>query len=104
VDLGEELREDLLEYYRKKLIESGGFRFGEEELKYMSIIAGLQRNMQALGAFSYLSLTKGKKQFEQYIPLGLKHLKEGLMKLKAFRHKFEPLTHLEEIVIERGGS
>jgi len=40
----------------------------------------LSRNLQILGAFSYLSRVKGKKDFEQYIPSALITLKERLTK------------------------
>jgi aminoglycoside/choline kinase family phosphotransferase len=46
------------------------------------ITAGLQRNMQALGAYAYLGLTVGKKQFLNFIPRGLKLLNEGLQNLR----------------------
>jgi aminoglycoside/choline kinase family phosphotransferase len=51
----------------------------------------LTRNLQILGAFGYLSRTKGKKWFEQYIPTAIRSLKHhidildasGMPKLKA---------------------
>lgn len=41
-------------------------------------LTGLQRNMQALGAFANLLLNKNKIHFQQHIPRGLKLLKSGL--------------------------
>ena len=38
----------------------------------------LTRNLQILGAFSYLSKVKGKKQFERYIPAAVRSLKSNL--------------------------
>ena len=40
----------------------------------------LTRNLQVLGAFGYLSQTKGKKQFEAYIPAAVKSLHRLLTK------------------------
>ncbi|MDP8240245.1 MAG: phosphotransferase [Candidatus Hatepunaea meridiana] len=36
----------------------------------------LQRTLQAISAYAFLSKEQGKKQYEQYIPRGLKHLEE----------------------------
>ena len=33
------------------------------------------RNLQVLGAYSFLSIKQGKKYFEKYIPVALKTLK-----------------------------
>ena len=38
----------------------------------------LTRNLQILGAFSYLSKVKGKKHFERYIPAAVRALKSNL--------------------------
>jgi hypothetical protein len=38
----------------------------------------LTRNLQILGAFSYLSKVKGKKQFERYIPAAVRSLRSNL--------------------------
>ncbi|MFC1522976.1 hypothetical protein ACFL6Y_11265, partial [Elusimicrobiota bacterium] len=61
------------------------------------ILSGLQRNMQALGAFSFLSMVKGKGQFRQYIPLCLDHLREGLQDLSRLSRHSNPLKRLEKI-------
>ncbi|UCG91049.1 MAG: phosphotransferase [candidate division WOR-3 bacterium] len=53
-------------------------------------LSGLQRNMQALGAFAYLSLKKKKNHFRQHIPRGLQLLQSGL--------KNAPFQHLSKIV------
>ncbi|HDZ62325.1 MAG TPA: hypothetical protein ENH40_04175 [Nitrospirae bacterium] len=38
----------------------------------------LQRHMQALGAYGFLSRVKGKKHFLKFIPEGLRLLKEDM--------------------------
>lgn len=45
--------------------------------KYFLYIA-VMRNLQVLGAYSFLSMNQGKKYFEKYIPIALKSLK-GLL-------------------------
>ncbi len=81
VDLSAKLRGELREYYRARLASRGGPDLSAHQLRSMATVAGLQRNMQALGAFGYLSLVKGKSHFQRHIPLGLKHLAEGLAEL-----------------------
>lgn len=43
--------------------------------------AGVQRLMQALGAYGFLGLVKGKKHFLKHIPRGAEHLLEALQQL-----------------------
>ena len=38
------------------------------------LLCGLQRHMQALGAYGFLSMIKGKESFLDYIPSALRHL------------------------------
>ncbi len=49
------------------------------------LIASLQRIMQALGAYCFLSKKKGIKSFEQYIEPGAKRLKEVINLRKTLR-------------------
>jgi len=94
--LEDNLREQLLEYYIGKMIEfyniikdnetnprvpplakggKGGF-FNKIEFKEILLPCRLQRHMQALGAYGFLSKIKGKKYFMKHIPEGLRLLKE----------------------------
>jgi NDP-sugar pyrophosphorylase family protein/aminoglycoside/choline kinase family phosphotransferase len=82
--LDDALRERLLDYYIKNMknpsqspFTKGGIReITEEEFKKMLLPCRLQRHMQALGAYGFLSLTKGKKYFLKYVPEGLRLLKQ----------------------------
>lgn len=47
-------------------------------------LTGLQRNMQALGAFAFLSMNKGKTIFLQYIPAAFSYLKDALDRFSEF--------------------
>ncbi len=78
VDLGGDLRRELMERHRRGLAAAGGPAFPPGEAQAMAVATGLQRNMQALGAFAFLSREKGKTGFRAFIPLGLRHLAEGL--------------------------
>lgn len=42
------------------------------------VLAGLQRSMQALGAYGFLSRIRGKTEFRRWIPAGLRQLRAGL--------------------------
>jgi NDP-sugar pyrophosphorylase family protein/aminoglycoside/choline kinase family phosphotransferase len=83
VDLGSDLLKNLRDYYRQRLERAGGPSLSADQLERMATIAGLQRNMQALGAFAYLSLVKRKKTFRGHVPLGLRHLAAGLDELRT---------------------
>lgn len=69
-----EIRNNLINYYlekiEKKQIKNYDTKLFIESLNYCR----LQRHMQALGAYSFLSLTKGKKYFLKYIKNGLNFL------------------------------
>lgn len=80
VDLGEKAKIDLLNYYGQ----------GRSSANFLEIYnyCAIQRLMQALGAYVFLGLKKGKREFLQYIPNGIRKLKlalenqEGLNGLK----------------------
>jgi aminoglycoside/choline kinase family phosphotransferase len=55
----------------------GGF-FNEKEFRETISPCRLQRHMQALGAYGFLSRVKGKKYFLKYVPEGLRLLKEDI--------------------------
>jgi hypothetical protein len=62
--LNEDLRERLLDYYIQGMIERSGGKFIEEDFRKTLLTCRLQRHMQALGAYGFLSSVKGKKYFE----------------------------------------
>ncbi len=81
--LEDEVRERLLDYYIHKIISLNP-HFGkgepweilENEFRETLLPCRLQRHMQALGAYGFLSVVKGKKYFLKYVPEGLRLLKE----------------------------
>jgi NDP-sugar pyrophosphorylase family protein/aminoglycoside/choline kinase family phosphotransferase len=82
--LQDDLRERLLNYYIKHITNlpqshftKGGVRgINENEFRETLLPCRLQRHMQALGAYGFLSKIKGKKYFLKYVLEGLKLLKE----------------------------
>ena len=60
------------------------------------VLAGLQRSLQALGAYGYLARIRGKAEFRRFIPAGLRQLRAGLM--DTAEAGGPPLPRLEEIV------
>jgi aminoglycoside/choline kinase family phosphotransferase len=85
VELSETERAELLAYYRKQQIENG--RRSDSDFEETLRLCAMQRLMQALGAYGFLGLVKGHKQFLQYIPAAMKSLRatvsglDGLQKL-----------------------
>jgi aminoglycoside/choline kinase family phosphotransferase len=60
----------------------------------------LTRNLQILGAFGYLSRTKGKKYFEKYIPRAIETLMHTLYGFES--NEFPELTStIENIYLKR---
>jgi len=70
------LREDLLSFYISLRKEDKNF--SEGDFRKTLLPCRLQRHMQALGAYGFLSRIKGKKYFLKHIPEGLRLLKEDM--------------------------
>lgn len=71
--LKNDMRERLLEYYSGEMVKH------HRPIPLESIIlCRLQRHMQALGAYGFLSAVKGKRYFLKHIPEGLRLLKEDI--------------------------
>lgn len=93
VDISREMRASLVRYFFEKFRERRGceiLSFSPEDAarppEYFTVTAGLQRNMQALGAYTFLSLKKNKMKYQQYIPLAFKYLMEGLEEFRAIEN------------------
>lgn len=78
----------LIDYYLHCL-KKKGVEIEKNTFLHVYHLSGLQRNMQALGAFAHLSLNKKKIYFSQYIPRGLRLLISGLKNTK-----FQTLYHI----------
>ena len=81
--LDDGMREHLVGYYidqMKRLNASSahGDQFEEKIFRESLLTCRLQRHMQALGAYGFLSSIKGKKYFLRYVPEGLRLLKEDI--------------------------
>ncbi len=69
--LDDAMRQRLLEYYVDAIAQRSGKAFIEG-----LVVCRLQRHMQALGAYAFLSLEKGKRHFRKFIPEGFRLLQE----------------------------
>ena len=89
--LEDELRDRLLYYYIKRItnppqspFSKGGLRgITENEFRQTLLPCQLQRHMQALGAYGFLSIVKGKKYFLKYVPEGLRAADRLVKRQKA---------------------
>jgi aminoglycoside/choline kinase family phosphotransferase len=72
--LDDDMRERLLEYYLEQMKN----KLNENDFFESLPICRLQRHMQALGAYGFLSMTKGKRYFLKHISEGLRLLKEDI--------------------------
>ncbi len=62
-------------------------RYGIDRQRFLAGYAfcAITRNLQALGAFAFLSRSKGKTAFEAYIPTAVKRLQENLNHLPSLK-------------------
>jgi aminoglycoside/choline kinase family phosphotransferase len=89
--LDDGVREQLIEYYVREMKKHSGGKFNEKTFTESLIPCRLQRHMQALGAYGFLSAAKGKKYFLKHVPEALRLLKEEAAAVKA---DFPELNHL----------
>ena len=80
--LKDEMRVCLLDYYIDQMKARYSAKFDEDIFKSSLVLYRLQRHMQALGAYGFLSLVKGKKYFQKYMPEGLRLLKDDVSYVK----------------------
>lgn len=80
VDIGHEMEQELLAYYRGQLA-ARGIHLSAWQLADMYEATAVQRSMQVLGAFSNLSLNKGKPEFARYLPRALELLRRGVKRI-----------------------
>jgi len=66
-----------------------------DQVAALTVAAGLQRIMQALGAFGFLGHSKGKAGFLRHIPAGVRHLR-----LLLAAAEVPELPHLTRLVAE----
>ena len=90
VNLKDHIQKDLVQYTMEKLKLTP-----KERCRFLACYqyCCLTRNLQCLGAFSFLSQIKNKKKFEQYIPDAVVSLKKILMDLNT-----EKLPKLSKLV------
>ncbi len=83
-ELADRQRDELLLFYIDILNNKQKMNINAEDFIRTFHLAGLQRNMQALGAFAFLSMEKGKTRFLQYIPSALYSLHGALSMFPEF--------------------
>jgi len=76
VDLPQALQNTLLVYFADQLQKRTGLSAGLTQRVYR--YCALARNLQILGAYGFLTRTKGKHQFSRYIPAAVESLQHGL--------------------------
>jgi len=91
VTISAEERSRLLEYYRKILEESGAPVDGDFDRVFWQ--CAVQRLMQALGAYGFLSIHRGKHSFRDHVAPALIRLREALSYLHA-EDRLDELTAL----------
>lgn len=74
--LDDAMRERLLAHYMDLRAQRAGEGFSIEAFLDSLAICRLQRHMQALGAYGFLSVAKGKSYFRKHVPEGLRLLKQ----------------------------
>jgi aminoglycoside/choline kinase family phosphotransferase len=76
--LEDDIREVLLDYYISEMSQRGKEKFDEWTFRESLLPCRLQRHMQALGAYGFLSTGKGKRYFLKFVPEGIRLLKEDV--------------------------
>jgi len=77
--LGSARQEELINTYIGKVLDAGGKI--EPEFRRTLDLCAMQRLMQALGAYGFLGLVKGRSAFLEHIPAALRTLREVLERI-----------------------
>jgi len=72
-------RSELISYYRQKQTDNG--RTIDGQFDDTLRLCAMQRLMQALGAYGFLGLVKGNKNFLEYIPRAVRSLRDTVAKI-----------------------
>ena len=99
VDLGDGPRAELTAYYLDALAAAGGPVPADPARDLTA--AGLQRVMQALGAFGFLAGVKGKVGYREHVPVALRYLR-ALLEAWRKRAGERALGRLEGVVARVG--
>jgi aminoglycoside/choline kinase family phosphotransferase len=75
LDLDAPIADALADRHRARLAAGGGPGLSPQRHRRLLTAAGLQRLMQALGAFAFLSGVKGRTGFDEYVPAALGSLR-----------------------------
>jgi len=89
--LDDQVRERLLTYYLDEMNAQRRPTFDEKTFLESLVACRLQRHMQALGAYGFLSEVKGKKYFLKHVPEALRLLKEDLAEARQEYPELERL-------------
>src|SRR5207244_12648676 len=89
--LDDRMRERLLAYYLDQMKADRLREFDEKSFLDSLVACRLQRHMQALGAYGFLSEVKGKKYFLKHVPEALRLLKEDVV---GVRDEYPELARL----------
>ena len=90
--LDEGIRERLIDYYVDEMKQASE-AFHDELFRKSLVPCRLQRHMQALGAYGFLSVVKGKKYFLKHVPEALRLLKEETVTTKNDYPELYELVH-----------
>jgi aminoglycoside/choline kinase family phosphotransferase len=77
--LGMAERDELIDAYMARLAEAGALI--EDDFREVLDLCAMQRLMQALGAYGFLGLVKGRDAFLEHIPAALSFLREVLARI-----------------------
>jgi aminoglycoside/choline kinase family phosphotransferase len=93
VDLTEAERGELMAYCREQQVKNGMAISGEFDSKLR--LCAMQRLMQALGAYGFLSLVKGHKHFLKHVPVAMKSLRSIVAEIGNLQPLEELLAQID---------
>ena len=91
----------LMELYYRLIGDGSEPEGGFEGFNERFLLAGIQRNMQALAAFAFLGMKKRKNEFLRYILPGIGLLEEGLTESGRFPVTSSLVARIRDRIIER---
>jgi len=85
------LRDELIEYYIRKIDEYFGRHTDRREFRRIFDLISVQRNIKAIGTFAHQKVKRANDHYLKYIPATLKYVRENL-------DKYAELKDLKDIL------
>jgi aminoglycoside/choline kinase family phosphotransferase len=89
-----------MELLEVAMAQAAHLKLDRERFEKLFYFGAVQRLVQALGAYGFLGLTREKTEFLQYIPAGLRHLRDAARRTGQLGDLLEFVESIENSIVQ----